>query len=209
MDWGHGRHQRWPETSHVAQAEASLAPKLVPTAFPLAAASANAIPSLQIHLAKSQSPDYDRHRRALTGQSLSPRSGSRLQTLPAVLCASAPAARAGAGLLAWGSRGRVPPLADGSSGTSARAGWGLRRRGSWRLWSPWNSCSWCWAAEADVPERQGSAVKGIAAGAAFERRGKASALSAPYLPPYLAYFRLSTDPNVIWFKFLRFRLWPP
>lgn len=54
-----------------------------------------------------------------------------------------------------------------------------------------------------------SAVKGIAGGSVFERRGEAATISAPYLPPYLVHFKLSVDPNVIWFKFFRSRLWPP
>ena len=66
-----------------------------------------------------------------------------------------------------------------------------------------------WVAEADVPKCQASAVKGNAGGAVFERREEAATISAPYLPPYLAHFKLSMDPNVIWFKFFRFRLWPP
>lgn len=64
-------------------------------------------------------------------------------------------------------------------------------------------------AEEDVPKRQTSVVKRIAGGAVFERRAEAATISAPYLPPYLADFKLSMDPNVIWFKFFRFRLWPP
>lgn len=38
---------------------------------------------------------------------------------------------------------------------------------------------------------------------------KAASSSHPYLPHHLTCFKLSSDPNIIWFKFFRFRLWPP
>lgn len=38
---------------------------------------------------------------------------------------------------------------------------------------------------------------------------KAASSSHPYLPLHLTCFKLSSDPNITWFKFFRFRLWPP
>lgn len=206
----------------------SLAPRRVPAASPLAAASAKAIPSLQIHLAKSQSPEYDRHWRALAGQSRSLCSGNRLQTLPAALCAPAPPARAEAVLEpccwcgAWGVTS--PLLPEGSPCTLARAGWAHavatrldRDAGVCGGEGP-RGCGPCAAATCDAaaaplggrsrhPQASGLCGEGNRRGSSFERRGEAATISAPYLPRCLA--QLSMDPNVIRFKFFRFRLWPP
>lgn len=38
---------------------------------------------------------------------------------------------------------------------------------------------------------------------------KSASGSHPYLPLHLICFKLSSDPNITWFKFFRFRLWPP
>lgn len=57
-----------------------------------------------------------------------------------------------------------------------------------------------WVAEADVPKRRASAVKGIAGTAVLREGEKLQTFLLPTSPPCLA--QLSMDPNVVRFKFL-------
>lgn len=78
------------------------------------------------------------------------------------------------------------------------------RRGSSWLW--FHGAAACDAVVAPLVKQISPSVR---PGQEEQILRKAASSSHPYLPPHLTCFKLSWDPNITWFRFFRFRLWPP